>query len=158
MEERATRVAEGTAHQPEGRWGGRAPAGGVGGETAPILVVDDDAVCCHLMVDVLERSGHRVEWTTSASIAMERLASQTYSLVISDVNMPHMLGTELATEIVKRELRLPVLLVSAFADRRMRAEARALNAMLLAKPIRTEALLAAVRALLDSSAPEDAAP
>jgi DNA-binding response OmpR family regulator len=130
----------------------------VGGETAPILVVDDDAVCCHLLVDVLEHAGHRVEWTTSAAIAVERLSTRRYALVISDVNMPHMLGTELAAEIAKREPRLPILLVSAFADRSIQAEARALNAMLLAKPIRTEALLAAVRALLDSSPQEEAAP
>jgi CheY-like chemotaxis protein len=100
------------------------------------------------MADVLMGAGYEVEWTTAASVAVERVAAHRCSLVVSDVNMPHMLGTELAAELAKIEPRLPILLVSAFADRRIQAEARALDAMLLAKPIRAEALLAAVRSLL----------
>jgi len=149
----ATRERTGDAARETGQ-----PGAEVHRQAPRILVVDDDPVCCRLMADVLERAGYAVEWTTAATVAMERVAARCCSLVVSDVNMPHMLGTELAAEVAKLDPRLRILLVSAFADRRTQAEARALDAMLLAKPIRAEVLLAAVNALLGAPAQEEAAP
>jgi two-component system, OmpR family, response regulator CpxR len=120
-------------------------------EPAPprILVVDDDPVACAMMADVLGRAGYAVEWTSAAAVAIERVAGRRYALVVSDVHMPQMLGTELAVELSRRVPRLPLLLVSARADRRLRAEAAALGVTLLAKPTDRETLLAAVRSLLE---------
>jgi two-component system response regulator FlrC len=123
-----------------------------------ILVVDDDPVSCRLMADVLERAGHRVEWTTAASVALERMNTGRFALVVSDVNMPHMLGTDLCAELRRRDPSLPLLLVSAFADRRAEAEARALGARLLAKPVRSEALVDTVQALLETRSNEEVVP
>src|SRR5262249_55738826 len=64
---------------------------GSGAAEERILVVDDDPVSCRLMADVLERAGLVVEWTTAATVALERVNTGRIALVVSDVNMPHML-------------------------------------------------------------------
>jgi len=114
----------------------------------PILVVDDDQVSCRLMAAVLERAGYQVEWTTDPAFAVDRVRDCGYALVVADVQMPQMSGTTLAERVASLRPGMPTLLVSAFADRRARAEARAIGVELLTKPIRVEALLAAVRTLV----------
>jgi CheY-like chemotaxis protein len=114
----------------------------------PIMVVDDDPVCCRLLATMLELGGYRVEWTTDATLALGRVLERPYALVLADVQMPEMPGTTLAAEIALQRPGLPTVLVSAFADRRARAQAQALGAELIAKPVRSDTLLATVRELL----------
>src|SRR5512145_2479850 len=59
-----------------------------------VLVVDDDPVSCGMIADVLAGAGYEVDWTSVAAVAVECVSARSYSLVVSDVNMPHMLGTE----------------------------------------------------------------
>ena len=116
-----------------------------------VLVVDDDPVSCGMIADVLAGAGYEVDWTSVAAVAVECVSARGYSLVVSDVNMPHMLGTEFAAEVARRAPGLPMLLLSARADGRLRIEVDALGARLLAKPAGRETLLATVRELLAAS-------
>ena len=113
-----------------------------------MLVVDDDAVCCEFMATALERDGHRVEWTIDPAHAVTLLRARPYALVVSDVGMPRMSGTALAAEAARCRPGLRTLLVTGLADARVRAEAEALGAVLLAKPVRVEVLVSTVRELL----------
>jgi DNA-binding NtrC family response regulator len=114
----------------------------------PILVVDDDPVACRLLVDLLEEGGHRVEWTTDALRAIDRVREMRYALVVSDMWMPQMPGTALAGRIAMVRPDVPVLIVSGFPDAGMHREAQARGIDVLAKPVRMETLLAAVRSIL----------
>jgi DNA-binding NtrC family response regulator len=114
----------------------------------PVLVVDDDAVCCELMAMALERDGHRVEWTIDPAHAVTLLRARPYALVVSDVGMPRMSGTALAAEAARCRPGLRTVLVTGLPDARVRAEAEAVGAVLLAKPVRVEVLASTVRELL----------
>jgi DNA-binding NtrC family response regulator len=105
-----------------------------------------------MMASALEEEGYGVESTTNPTEALELVCARRYALVVSDVNMPGMPETVLAAEAVKLQPGLHTLLVTALADRRLRAEAEALGALLLIKPVRLEVLSAAVREVLGGRA------
>ncbi len=124
-------------------WAAEAPA-----SADPVLVVDDDAVCCELMATALERDGHRVEWTSDPMQAVRLVRVRRYAVVVSDVNMPDVSGVALAAEAKLAYPGIRTLLVTGVADPRVRAQAAAIGSELLSKPIRVEELCAAVRTLL----------
>ena len=113
----------------------------------PVLIVDDDQESCRFMAEVLARAGYRVEWTTDDDGAIERVHRSPYALVIADVTMPGISGTEIVADLEQVRPGAPALLVSAFADGAARSAARRLGVPLLAKPFAAETLLATVRQL-----------
>ena len=112
--------------------------------THPILIVDDDDLCCRMTAAVLERAGYSAQWTTSPIGALEMVQRHPYALVVSDVNMPCLNGVALAAELARTHPDLGVVLVTAFPDRRLATEAEALGVRLLIKPIPVEVLIATV--------------
>jgi len=118
----------------------------------PVLIVDDDQASCRFMAEVLAGAGYRVEWTTDDDGALERVHRSPYALVIADVTMPGVSGTEIVADLGRVRPGAPALLVSAFADGATRAAARRLGVPLLAKPFAADRLLATVRALTTATA------
>lgn len=60
-----------------------------------ILIAEDDAVAAELLAGVLEEMGHTVGIATDGQEALDRLSSETWSVLISDWEMPRMNGIEL---------------------------------------------------------------
>src|SRR5205814_2025606 len=58
----------------------RARAGIARPGAGAILVVDDDPMCCRLMVAALEFDGHRVDWTTVPAQALDLVRKKHYSV------------------------------------------------------------------------------
>ncbi|RKG80648.1 hybrid sensor histidine kinase/response regulator [Corallococcus terminator] len=79
------------------------------------LVVDDSLTARALHRASLEAGGFQVHLAASGPRALERLAADTYDVVICDLDMEEMDGTELIARLrEKKETRtLPVILVSA---------------------------------------------
>lgn len=84
----------------------------------PLLVVEDDAIVRMLMVDVLEELGYTVVQAKDAEEALAVLSTQDQplALMMTDVGLPDMKGTELAVKA--RELRplLPILFASGYSE------------------------------------------
>ncbi len=114
-----------------------------------VLIVDDDETFCRLLVEVLEGNGFDVAWTTDSVAGYEMSASYPYDLVILDVRMPGLLGTELAQGLKKDYPLSKVILISAFADDSLRRTATNLGASLLSKPFTPGCLLNVVTKVLD---------
>jgi signal transduction histidine kinase len=82
-----------------------------------VLVVDDDGLVCMGTAAMLEDLGHTAVEASSASTALELLASgQKFDLVITDHAMPGMTGAELARLIFTSFPELPVILASGYAE------------------------------------------
>lgn len=77
-----------------------------------ILCVDDEPTPLYFRKLVLEKAGFQVITTTSAEEAMKVLSTSSVDLVLSDVLMPQVLGTELARMVKSAYTDLPVVLVS----------------------------------------------
>jgi CheY-like chemotaxis protein len=50
-----------------------------------ILVVDDEAILRDAMAEALRRAGHAVEAFDAGRPALERLARESYDLIVSDL-------------------------------------------------------------------------
>lgn len=82
-------------------------------ETKPVLLcVDDEYTALYFRKLVLQKAGFEVITANSAAQALEVLSASAVDLVLSDVLMPQVSGTELARMIKERHPGLPVVLVS----------------------------------------------
>jgi PAS domain S-box-containing protein len=60
-----------------------------------ILVVDDEPVVRRLLSQILTEEGHEVEATDDAKDALNRIKSSRYNLILLDMKLPGMSGSEL---------------------------------------------------------------
>ncbi len=82
---------------------------------AHILVVDDEEKMRHLLAIMLENNGHRVARASDGLAAYEKLKERAFDMVISDIKMPRMSGTDLLQTIISEGLSCPVVFITAFA-------------------------------------------
>ncbi|HKO93456.1 MAG TPA: PAS domain S-box protein [Polyangiaceae bacterium] len=126
------------------------------GKGERILFVDDETALCDGWRSVLERIGYLVTTFTNPLLALEafRRSPRDFDLVITDLTMPHMTGTELGRRILELRPTLPILLVSGSTGSLTGEEVRALGLRdLLTKPVTPSALAVALRRTLDAPQP-----
>jgi diguanylate cyclase (GGDEF)-like protein/PAS domain S-box-containing protein len=113
-----------------------------------ILAVDDEPMMTKAVVRMLKPSGHLVSVAASGEAALERLAEQTFDVVVSDVGMgPGMNGWELADAVNRRWPDVRFLLATGWGAAIDPGEAQAKGVeAVLAKPYQlTDLLLALAR-------------
>ncbi|MFJ1339195.1 sigma-54-dependent transcriptional regulator [Pseudomonas caricapapayae] len=107
-----------------------------------VLLVEDDRALRQALGDTLELGGFDYHAVGSAEEALEAVAEQAFSLVVSDVNMPGMDGHQLLALLRARQPQLPVLLMTAHAAVERAVEAMRQGAVdYLVKPFEPRALL-----------------
>ena len=83
---------------------------------AKILVVDDEKKICLNVEKILAKDNYDVSYAMSANEALEKMARESYSLLISDIIMPGMNGLEFV-KLVKNQWPLTkVILFTAYAS------------------------------------------
>jgi signal transduction histidine kinase/CheY-like chemotaxis protein len=82
------------------------PAGVSAGGTARILVVDDEPSIVDILYDVLRMDGHQIETAINGRLALSKISSGTFDVVISDLKMPGMSGQELYRHLQESESAL----------------------------------------------------
>ena len=87
-------------------------AGGVGGQSPRILIVDDDPSLLVLLADQLRADGYETATARDGVEALRRLQTSWPDLLIIDMMMPRMDGLSLAREI-KARADLPIIVLSA---------------------------------------------
>ncbi|QSQ28374.1 response regulator [Pyxidicoccus parkwayensis] len=127
------------------------------GRTAPrILVAEDQAEMRVLLRRALMRRGYEVVDASDGprlvqAIVDGLLAPQTQvpDLIVTDVRMPGYSGLEVLARLRREGWTTPVILITAFGDAQLHAEAKELGAAcVLNKPFAMEDLVAAVEALV----------
>jgi CheY-like chemotaxis protein len=78
-----------------------------------VLVVDDEPTILHAVADALLDEGYQVFRVANGLDALELATAQPPDVVVSNLNMPHLDGVELAAELQKRGLTIPFVLMSA---------------------------------------------
>ncbi len=106
-----------------------------------ILIVDDDKIFCRFLAEVLESHGYSIDWTTRALEGYKMSQRAHYDLLVLDVRMPFLLGTELAQGLRQQSPASKIILISAFADEALQKTAESLGVPLLSKPFTADRLL-----------------
>jgi PAS domain S-box-containing protein len=122
-----------------------------------ILFVDDEADFVATMKIMLERCGYQVTAHTDSRAALNGLRQNPSNcdLLITDQTMPHLTGTQLATEALKLRPGLPIILCSGSSPETEPAVSHK-NVVslgiskLLLKPVERSELLATVEKLLST--------
>ncbi len=94
-----------------------------------ILVVDDEVKICRNVKKILAKDDYDVSYASSADEALEKMAKQSYSLLISDIIMPGMNGLEFL-KLVKNQWPLTkVIMFTAYASTDTAVKAMRLGAV-----------------------------
>jgi CheY-like chemotaxis protein len=113
-----------------------------------VLVVDDSPVECMLATAVLQKLGFSVTCAGSAGQALCHLAAGRFDLALCDLSLPDMDGLALLAAMRSARPAPPCMVLSAYDDGpRMKAALDAGACAYLVKPLRVEAMRAALQAL-----------
>jgi two-component system response regulator HydG len=79
---------------------------------ARILVIDDEEDVCALLTEALEREGASVVTCTSAKAALDLVRNDDFDVVLTDLSMPEMSGTDVCEHVAGSRPGLPVIVVT----------------------------------------------
>lgn len=117
-----------------------------------LLVVEDNERILTLVSTVLSRLGYRVLTAPDGRAALERYGRSTedIALLVTDLMMPHMNGSELAREMLRLRPTLRVLFASGFANEDVFDASLGGPSSFIAKPYTPHGLAQRIRELLDA--------
>jgi FixJ family two-component response regulator len=114
-----------------------------------VSVVDDDESIRESLPDLLRQFGYAAQaFSTAEAFLASEIVGQTSCLIL-DVAMPGMSGPDLQRELANRQQHIPIVFITASADRTVRPRLLAQGAVeCLFKPFSEAALLDALNAAL----------
>ena len=111
-----------------------------------VAIVDDDESIRDTTKDLLESAGFSAAVFGHAASFLKSRRLSRVSCLIADMRMPEMTGLELHQQLVASHRAIPTILMTAYPDERVRAQAHKAKVVgYLAKPFAAEELLACVR-------------
>jgi FixJ family two-component response regulator len=114
-----------------------------------VAIIDDDEYSRAATTDLVKSLGFAVQDFTSALDFLASPHLHNTACLITDINMPRMTGIELYSHLVKSGYRVPTILLTAYPDDSVRADALAQGVICyLTKPCDDDHLLECVEAAL----------
>lgn len=83
---------------------------------ATIYIVDDNIELMNALRLNLELEGYQVRNFTSAEDFLQHYSTDTLSCLLLDVRMPGMKGDELQSQLLEREIKIPIIFMSGYSD------------------------------------------
>jgi DNA-binding response OmpR family regulator len=113
-----------------------------------LLIVDDQPELRDMLARAFERESYRVTLAGSLEEALVALDGSLPDVVVLDVELPDGSGVDLCRDLRRRDVRVPILLLTAHGEVRQRVEGLDAGADdFLPKPFAVAELRARVRAL-----------
>jgi len=110
-----------------------------------ILVVDDDKAILKSFKSILESEGYIVDTAETGLEALEKTEAQFYNLLLLDIKLPDIEGTELLIEMHEYTPRMMKIMVTGHASLENAVESLNLGADgYIIKPVKPEELLRVV--------------
>src|SRR5574340_1484897 len=119
-------------------------------EQALILLVDDDPVILELMREILRSGSYGVDVARNGRLAVERLQTARYDLVLTDMVMPEMQGLDLVQYVRLHHPETLIIVFTGYANYQDAVSAVKMGAFdYLTKPLGTEILRHAIDRALE---------
>ena len=113
-----------------------------------ILIIDDDKDLSMIVQDMLEDYGYQTALALSAEEAYEKMAADSYHLILLDINLPENSGFEVCQEL-RKVSTVPIIFASARTSENDKVTGLDMGADdYLAKPYSLKELLSRVNSLL----------
>lgn len=125
---------------------------------AKILVVDDHSTSQRLMSFILQQHQYAATTAMNGRQALDRLAEQSFDLVITDLHMPELNGLELLRHMRsdERYRSIPVIILTGSVHDQDQIHAHEAGAIaFLTKPVGSDEVIATVGQLLATRRVED---
>jgi CheY-like chemotaxis protein len=114
-----------------------------------ILIVDDDAQFASSLRKTLRKAGYDISLADNGAEALRLLSTCSFDLAITDNRVGSLTGLEVISSIRRQGIPLRILLLTAFADQELAAQAKKAGAdSCLSKPLKREDILECVSRLL----------
>jgi two-component system alkaline phosphatase synthesis response regulator PhoP len=114
-----------------------------------ILLVEDEPDIADLLSLHLADLGYRVDAVADGALGLQKALATPYALIILDLMLPGMSGTEVCQHLRERQRTTPILMLTAKSEERDKVIGLDLGADdYVTKPFSIRELLARVRALL----------
>jgi len=111
-----------------------------------VYLIDDDESVRRALQRLLRSAGFEVKAFSSALEFLESEGLDGRACVVLDIHMPGLSGFDVQERLASKEIRMPVIIVSAFDDAETRERARRLGAVaFFRKPIDGQALIDAIQ-------------
>ncbi len=124
-----------------------------------ILIVDDQEIIRELISEILRSDGHNITVAATGVEALLHLNKGQFDLLISDLSMPDMTGSQLASEIRAKGDKTPFILLTGFGDEMLAQGSTPLGVdLVLSKPVTSASLYQAIKKILPTEAPADPYP
>lgn len=118
-----------------------------------ILIVDDEQAILQLYSRILEKENRQIYTALSGNTTLQLMKTMTFDLILLDLKMPEMDGTETLRKIREIDQHVPVYVVTAFQNEFVDQLREILNDgiffEILNKPVEKEQLLLAVESILE---------
>ena len=115
-------------------------------EKARILIVDDDVLIRKATLTLLRRQGYIVEEAGTGREAIEKCQNGFYNVVLIDLRLPDMFGTELLTSMPETTPSMIKIIITGYAALENSIEALNKGAdCYLTKPVQVDKLLAMIK-------------
>ncbi|MFA9442663.1 MAG: cell cycle two-component system response regulator CpdR [Hyphomicrobium sp.] len=116
-----------------------------------ILLAEDDDSMRGFLVRALEKAGYDVIAYANGEEAFERLKTDPFTLLLTDIVMPKMDGIELARRASELDPELKIMFITGFAAVVLNSDnAAPKDARVLSKPFHLKDLVREVDRLLDA--------
>ena len=116
-----------------------------------ILIVDDEEIIRESLSFILNKEGYKVREAENGKIALSLVKSESFDLVLTDLEMPEMKGIELLENVSRVSPETLVVIVTAYGSIDTAIAALRKGAVdYILKPVEFDELLVKVRRLLET--------
>lgn len=114
-----------------------------------VFIIDDDAAVRDSLMLMIAQEGIAVTTFDSGKAFLESYQPECLGCAVVDIHMPGMDGMQLQEELLRRDIRLPVIFLTGHGDIPMSVKAVKAGAVdFLTKPVTRDVLLAPIRAAI----------
>lgn len=119
---------------------------------AKLLIVDDERAIRSTLREILEYENHQVEEAVDGAEGWEKIQKGGFDILLSDIKMPKIDGTELLDKVIASGIDCPVIMISGHGTIETAVECIKKGAYdYIAKPLDLNRLMITLRNALDKS-------
>ncbi len=118
-------------------------------KTGRILLVEDDLIQQKIVASLLRSNGYDVEIAGDGIVALIKLGSGPFDMILSDINMPNFDGLQLLEYLRQNKIEIPVVFLTSVKLEEIEKTVKQYGAKdVLNKPVNRELLLKRIREII----------